>query len=845
MTSPSGRWRDLIAGDFLESSAAGFAAPFLAEGREPGPEPEWSGAVIGRYRLLREIGRGGMGAVWLAERADGHYEQQVALKLIKRGMDSDEILARFLRERQILARLEHPNIARLLDGGVSDEGRPYFVMELVEGHPITRACDTRRLGIEDRLRLFVTVCRAVQHAHRNLVVHRDLKPTNVLLTESGEVKLLDFGVAKLLGEEPTGEATAPGRLLTPEYASPEQLHGGSVTTASDVYQLGLLLYELLTGRRPFGTGRAVSRDQEPPHPSTEVGRVAKLVHRDGSSETIEPALVSEHRASTPAGLRRRLRGDLDAIALRALRAEPDQRHPSAEALAEDLELHLADRPIRFGSGGWAYRAGKFVRRYRLRLLAAAALVVLALLGSSIYVFQVRAERDRALGEAAKASETATLLRRFLQGWSPDAADRGKVSAENLLGDAARRAERELSRNPEMLAATLSTIGDLYFGLGKFGTADSILTRALALQERVPRGAELDLAATLARRGRVLQSMTRYRESELTFHRALELYRGRLGPERPEVLRTQLELANSLYPQEKLVEAETLLRELQRRLPDPEAPFATEVASALGYVLFREARNAEAAELLRASLARQRAVFGNLHLSTMQTMRMLASSLRDRRDLPEAEALDREALQIAYTLFGPNHTETSVGRYVLALLLERKGDFPEAERLAREAIATDTVLNGSLNVQHALMLRTLAGLRLAQGDLAGANLLLRRSLLLLQRLDPANADLGDVLNRLAYVVFQRGDADSAAIYRQAADFERARPPLGPWFFTDGYEYLAWTASRTGDQALAERLFRRAVELYGRELPVEHPYRKQAELGLRHAWPGDPAGPARQP
>src|SRR5262245_23827364 len=280
MTAPSGpnRW-DAI----LEQSAAGFLAGHLAD---MGTVSETAGTVVGRYRLLEEIGRGGMGAVWLAERADGQFEQRVALKLVKRGMDTDEILARFLRERQILARLEHPHIARLLDGGVSGDGRPYFVMEFIAGETLTRYCDARKLPVDERLRLFVATCRAVQYAHGSLVVHRDLKPSNVLVTEGGEVKLLDFGVAKLLADD-GGESTAPlGKgPMTPEYASPEQLAGDPVTTASDVYQLGILLYELLSGHRPWRKG---SRDPGAalPRPSTAARQVEQATDPDGASRLI-------------------------------------------------------------------------------------------------------------------------------------------------------------------------------------------------------------------------------------------------------------------------------------------------------------------------------------------------------------------------------------------------------------------------------------------------------------------------------------------------------------------------------------------------------------------------------
>jgi len=372
------------AGDFIQAPAVALAASL-----EPAEEVVPTGRRIGVYRIVREIGRGGMGTVYLAERADDAFTQQVAIKLIKRGMDTDQVLARFRAERQILASLDHPNIARLLDGGTTDDGLPYFAMEYIDGQPIDAYADAHRLSIAERLRLFLQVCGAVSYAHQHLIVHRDIKPVNILVTADGAPKLLDFGIAKVLQADDDATATATGlRMLTPEYASPEQVEGRHVTTVSDVYSLGVTLYELLTGRSPYRTrSRSPAEIAEAVCTTEPLRPSAAVVEEEASyAGRRRSGLADDRAAATGLGstdrLRRHLRGDLDTIVLTALRKEPGRRYQSVEQLSGDIRRHLDGLPVRARPDTFRYRAGKFLRRNR-GMVAAGALVGLTLVGGTI------------------------------------------------------------------------------------------------------------------------------------------------------------------------------------------------------------------------------------------------------------------------------------------------------------------------------------------------------------------------------------------------------------------------------------------------------------------------------
>ncbi len=394
--------------DFLESTGSRLLTAFDSEP----VKNSWIGRTVGNYRIIRELSGGGMGIVFLAERSDAQFRKNVAVKIIKAYLNTPELHRRFLSERQILATLEHPGICRLLDGGVTGEGLPYLLMEYVKGRPVTEYCDTQRLTVESRLRLFLEICRVVQFAHQNLIVHRDLKPGNILVTETGEIKLLDFGIAKLLSSGAAGqvaEHTQTGaQLFTPEYASPEQVHGDSITTASDVYSLGVLLYVILTGHWPYPDhGRAghppgeVIWDEEPRSP----GRVVLLTescNRCGSAEEIGPEQAADLRGTRPDSLRRKLSGDLTTVMLKALRKKPEHRYASVEQFADDIRRFLEGQPVRARKKTVIYHAGKFVSRHKMGVSAAVIVLFSLIAGITAALWQnhlARQQRDLAVRAA--------------------------------------------------------------------------------------------------------------------------------------------------------------------------------------------------------------------------------------------------------------------------------------------------------------------------------------------------------------------------------------------------------------------------------------------------------------
>ncbi len=635
------------SGSALDSPAAVFAGPLLAD-LSAEPDPVGSQSRIGPYRVVGEIGRGGMGAVYLAERADDQYRKQVALKLLSAGSASDEHrVRRFLEERQILAALEHPDIARLLDGGVTLDGLPWFAMEYVEGEPIDQYCDARNLSIERRLELFHRVCAAVQYAHRHLIVHRDLKPANILGSGDGEVKLLDFGIAKLLGVDAanaSGVLTQTGeRVMTPLYASPEQVRGDSVSTASDVYALGVLLYELLAGRHPYRHPTRQPHEVALAILEQELERPSAAVLRPGSAPEsgppgVTPEQIAAARGSTPVKLARRLHGDLEAIVLKAMDKDPKRRYGSAEQLEADIQRHLTGLPVVARPASRLYQTRKFLRRHRVGASATAGVTLLVLgfaIVTEVQSLRVAAERDRA--EAVLTH----LQNVFGTSVSSPGEDRG-VTAREVLDSSAARIERDLSADPEMRARLLFDMGRAYHELGIGGRARQLLEASVALQRRSSDDRRA-LASTLLALGGILLEQGEVESAERNYEEALALRRKLLGPRHSDVARTLNGLAAVRLAQGRFPEAEALSRNalaIDRRQPGDHGVDVAQSLRGVARARLATGDYDEAARLYAEALSLLRERLPEEHLDIAGTVLDLAAALRGKGENRAADSLLR-------------------------------------------------------------------------------------------------------------------------------------------------------------------------------------------------------------
>jgi eukaryotic-like serine/threonine-protein kinase len=672
-----------------------------------------AGRKLGPYRILREIGHGGMGVVYLAARADEAFEKQVAIKILPAGMNCEDIIKRFRSERQILATFDHPNITRLLDGGATEDGLPYLVMEYIEGEPIDQYCDAHKLNITARLKLFQGVCAAVRYAHQNLVVHRDIKPSNVLVTKEGAPRLLDFGIAKLLApgtasDEMTMTAMHP---LTPEYASPEQVRGGAITTTTDVYSLGVLLYHLLTGRRPYRSEASLAGAMARAICEEEPEKLSEVVMHtnagdNGSAAKSTPAAMAAVREGTVEKLRRRLAGDLDNIVLMAMRKEPQRRYASTDQLSDDISRHLNNLPVAARPDTRGYRLGKFVRRNRSAVTAATLLFLTLTGGIATTLWQAhiaRQQRDRARLEHAKATRMNTFLKEMISysgvsGISPT--HKHDATVADMLDDAAGRIEKELDDQPEVRAEMLATIGDTYEGLAKYDLATRYLRKAYDLDVNLYGLDKVQTASVMHALADLCYLTGDYTGAGAWFQKALPIYRRHANDPALEVRSLVGMLSDAAFVSRalgNLDEAEALWHEALSygpRLPAENHAQAITPKTFLAQ-LYLGRGDIQRADTLASEASSELRAWGRDRFSLGQSLIDLGNIRRAEQRYPEAESLIHEGTALYAQVQGANHPNVAFGLTSLAWAYYYDGKYDLAEEAARKALKiVETLPNGS-------------------------------------------------------------------------------------------------------------------------------------------------------
>jgi serine/threonine protein kinase/Tfp pilus assembly protein PilF len=775
-----------------------------------------AGQRLGPYRFIRKLGSGGMGDVWLAERADEEYQQRVAIKLVRAGVFSAQVHSRLRMERQILASLQHPNIARLLDGGRASDGTPYLVLEYIDGEPIDVYCDRRRLGFEARIRLFQQICATVHYAHQNLIVHRDLKPNNILITQDGVPKLLDFGIAKLLDTRQAAGTLAVThlgyRVMTPTHASPEQIRGEAITTASDIYVLGLLLYELLAGRKPFDFhGSTISEmervvtEQDAPPPSAMLAQTTR-----SSPELI--ADIAACRSTTPARLEKELRGDLDNIVMMAMRKDAGRRYGSAEQLTADLDRHLQGLPVIATSDTWTYRARKFVTRHALPVIAATAAVAMLAVFATITFLQaqrIAKERDAATAERTRAEQISSFLVELFELSDPSKSRGNQVTARELLDIGARRVSVGLNDQPETRATLLETIGRVYKSLGLYSDSIALLENALESRIAVYGSKHIEVAAAMVSLGDALLEQGTFDRAQQLLDDALRMQQELAGSEAIETAPTLLSRAKLAQRRGELEHAQELFAQsiaIYRLHQQERTSAAASVVSELANLHSYRGAFAEAERLYRRALDIDRQALGRDHPQVAMHLHNLAVMAQMQGELAEAEPLYAESTELLRRILGETHPDTLDALSNYGRFLHRKGDLERAEAMLAQTVRANRTARGEKHAFIGHDLVSLAIVRLDRGAYETAEKDLRAALeIYREALPPEHPYVASALANVGRTQLERGDARAAEqTLRQAIDMALKFLPADSAQIAAANSSLGRALLATGKREEAERL-----------------------------------------
>jgi serine/threonine protein kinase/tetratricopeptide (TPR) repeat protein len=772
------------------------------------------GRLIGPYRIIREINAGGMGEVFEAEQ-EMPIHRRVALKLIRRGLDTSRVIARFESERQSLALMSHPNIAQVFDAGATEDGRPYFAMEYVPGEPITLHCDAHRLNVRERLELFKQVCDGVQHAHQKRIIHRDLKPSNVLVTSMGDnpyPKIIDFGIAKAI-DRPL-ETEYGQKLGTPGYMSPEQAAGrDDIDTRTDIYSLGVLLYELLTSELPHTSAEV---EQEIPTPSVKLAQN-------------ERASTAANRRTEMAALIRQIRGDLDWIAMKALEDDRELRYATPSALAVDIERHLSNEPVLASPPNKAYRLKKFLSRHRIGV-AAAALVILALVAgvtlASIGFIRARRSEKVARQEASRANREAETSRRvstflidMFGALEPNKAQGGAVPVREVLDVGVRQISIGLGKQPEVRAAVMDAMGGAYFSLGLYDDAEPLLQQSLKIRRQVLGPVHPDVAASLKHLAEVHRARGKYGEASALHHQALIIREQTLGAEHPETADSLNDLGVLYLNLGKYKEAESSFRRAQRIWKMTRDPRNVTALSHLALLYRDMGKYDKALPLFEAVLAIQQKTLPPEHTEIGANLNNLADIYRSIGQYSKAEALLRRVVEVNEKVMGPEHPIVATCLSNLAMVYRVQGKYRQAEKLYQRTLKIDLKAKGPEHPDIAIDFHNLGVLYREEGRYAEAESLLLRALKMREKLlGPRHPQVGGSLNHLGLLYAAQNRYVLAESYynRSLALREEALGPKHP--------HVAITLTNLANlyrdhnkYKQAELLLRRALAIW-EELPI---------------------------